>query len=142
MSCFIRRRVWGPVSKLSASPKVHPWYIYLLITIAINFLAPPYTGARKEPDLLIRPDTTWPPSFVIESGWPESKTEFLNDTNLWLVGGAGAVKFVLILQWTRIGKTNCVRGDVELYSLDRNCIPICQQREVLFITDSALGLGT
>ena len=107
MSWFIRRRVWEPVSKLSASPKVHPWYIYLLITIAINFLAPPYTGARKEPDLLIRPDTTWPPSFVIESGWPQSKTEFLNDTNLWLVGGAGAVKFVLILQWTRIGKTNC-----------------------------------
>lgn len=50
---------------------------------------------------------------------------FLNDMNLWLVGGARAVKFMLILQWIRIGKTNCVRGDAELYSLDLNGIPIC-----------------
>lgn len=133
--------MWEPVSKLS-SFKVHPWYIYLLITIAINSFVPPYTGSQKEPDLFVRPDATRLPSFVVESGWSESKTEFLNDMNLWLMGSAGAVKFVLILQWTRIGKTNRVGGDVELYCLDRNGIPICQQREVLFMTDSSLGLRT
>ena len=113
-----------------------------MVHYGLFFFVPPYTGARKEPDFFIRADTTRLPSLFIESGWSESKTEFLNDTNLWLVGGAGAVEFVPILQWTRIGKTNCVSGDVELYSLDRNGIPIFQQREVLFITDSALGLGT
>lgn len=56
------------------------------------FFVLPYTGARNEPDFFVRPDTTRLPSLVIDSGWSESRTMSLNDMNLWLVGGAGAVK--------------------------------------------------
>ena len=111
-----------------------------MITIAIDFFFHPYAGARKEPDFFIRPDKIRLPSFAIESGWSEPRTELLNDVNLWLVGSAGMVKAVLILQWAKVGRTNHVRGDVELYSLGPNGMPICRQKEVLFMIYSSLGL--
>jgi hypothetical protein len=36
---------------------------------------------------------------------------------LWLKGGKGAVKIVLLLKWSKLGNSR-VKGDVELYNLD------------------------
>lgn len=81
----------------------------------MKFLLPPYAGARKEPDLLIRPDNQPLPSIVIESGWSESYTRLMDDVSLWLVGGNGAVNAVLLLNWQTVESTNTVRGVVEVY---------------------------
>lgn len=132
MSWLTYRWAWELVSKLFAL-NVNPWRICLSIALAIDFFRPPYAGSRKEPALFVRPDTIRLPSFAIESGWSESRTELLSDMNLWLVGGAGMVKAVLILQWERVAGTSSVRGDVELYSLDSSGMPIRRQREVLFM---------
>lgn len=140
MSWFIYTPVWALVSFSLPNYKVHPWCTCLLIIIAINSFNPPYAGSIKQPDFFVRPDTIRVPSFIIESGWSESATELLNDMNLWLVGGAGTAKIVLLLKWSKVGNTNRVQGVMELYSLDANGIPIRRQREVthtvhyLFIT--------
>jgi hypothetical protein len=34
------------------------------------------------------------PTFVVETGWSESRTHLLDDMNLWLVSGNGAVRAV------------------------------------------------
>jgi hypothetical protein len=52
--------------------------------------------------------------------------------NLWLVGGNGAVKAVILLIWHKVGSTNTVTGDLEYYTLDRNGLPVLIQRHVIF----------
>ena len=37
--------------------------------------------------------------------------------SLWLKGGAGAVRVVLLFKWSKVAG-NRVKGDVELYNLD------------------------
>lgn len=139
MSWLTYRWAWELVSKPFAL-NVNPWRICLSIALAIDFFRPPYAGSRKEPDLFVRPNTIRLPSFAVESGWSESRAELLSDMKLWLVGSAEMVKAVIILQWEKVKGTNIVRGDVELYSLDPNGMPICQQREVLLMIYPPLGL--
>jgi hypothetical protein len=99
------------------------WLIILTILLAIDFVGGPYSAAIKEPDLLVQPDNERLPSVVIESGWSESMPRLHDDVNLWLVGGGGKVRAVIILRWQRVSNTNQVRGNLELYTLDRNGMP-------------------
>lgn len=52
--------------------------------------------------------------------------------NLWLVGSNGETNLVFILKWKTITGTISVRADLELYTLDRNGMPILQNTEVIF----------
>jgi hypothetical protein len=81
---------------------------------------------------MIRPDNQRLPTLVIESGWSESFPRLRNDLNLWLVGGAGAVKATIILKWQTVTGTNRVRGVAEFYTPDVNGIPVMRQREHIF----------
>ena len=105
--------------------------------LAIKFISGPYSNARKEPDLLVRPDNQLLPSLVIESGWSESLSRLRQDMNLWLVGGQGQVRATIILKWQLVTNTNTVQGDVELYTLDRNGMPYLQQNLIIFPPPSA-----
>lgn len=100
--------------------------------LAIKFIGGPYSNARKEPDLLVHPDNQLLPSLVMESGWSESLSRLRQDVNLWLVGGQGQVRATIIFKWQLVTNTNTVRGDVELYTLDRNGMPRLQQNLVVF----------
>lgn len=90
------------VSALGSSIWLYPSPLTLP---ALSFFEGPYTGARKEPDWLVRPDTLYLPSFVIESGWSECWNRLMDDMNLWLLGGQGKVSAVLILKWEKIGQS-------------------------------------
>lgn len=68
----------------------------------------------------------------MESGWSESLPRLLDDMNLWLVGGGGAVKAIIILKWQTITNTNRVRAIAEFYTQDANGIPVMRQREPIF----------
>ncbi|KAJ5550827.1 hypothetical protein N7461_005525 [Penicillium sp. DV-2018c] len=69
----------------------------------------------------------------MESGWSESFPRLLDDLNLWLVGGAGAVNAAIILQWQTIPGTNRVGwGLAELYTPDVTGTPVMRQRELVF----------
>ncbi|KAI9924864.1 hypothetical protein ASPWEDRAFT_172174 [Aspergillus wentii DTO 134E9] len=91
----------------------------------------PYTGSRKEPDLFIRPGNQRLPSVVIESGWGESMPRLHDDMRLWLVGGNGVVKAVIIIEWHRVAADK-VGGKVEVYTLDGDDAPILRQEEIIF----------
>ena len=105
---------------------------------AINFLYGPYAGARKEPDLMIRAGNLRLPTVVIEAGWSEAWNRLTDDMNIWLVGGNGDVKVVILIKWNKIGRSDRVRGFVEVYSLDPNGMPKLRQTEVLFKTSLPL----
>lgn len=47
----------------------------------------------------------------------------MDDMDLWLVGGAGTPKGVLLLKWQKLSESNRVRGSAELYRLDSQGIP-------------------
>ncbi|KAJ5582588.1 hypothetical protein N7535_001208 [Penicillium sp. DV-2018c] len=103
-----------------------------LVGTTIEFQHAPYAGSRKEPDFLMRPVNQRLPTLVMESGWSESFPRLLGDLNLWLVGGAGAVNAIIILQWQTITGTNRVGGTAELYTPDMNGTPVMRQRELVF----------
>lgn len=54
----------------------------------------------------------------------------MDDMNLLLFGGDGAISAVVILQWRLNRRARLVTGFVELYVRDRNGIPVRRQREV------------
>lgn len=66
----------------------------------------------------------------MESGWSESWNHLMDDMNLLLVGGDGAINAVVILNWQLNRHTRLVSGFVELYVRDRNGMPVRRQREV------------
>ncbi|QKX53153.1 uncharacterized protein TRUGW13939_00229 [Talaromyces rugulosus] len=109
------------VSGLITAAEFH--FLNVFVGTTINFVGGPYSGAIKEPDLLIQPDNQHLPSVIIESGWSESVPRLRDDMNLWLVGGGGKVRAAIILSWQRLSNTNQVRGNLELYTLDRNGMP-------------------
>ncbi|KAK2753696.1 hypothetical protein FQN55_000059 [Onygenales sp. PD_40] len=110
----------------------------------IDFPSPgnPYTGAWKEPDLMIRANNQRMPIFVIESCWPESLARLRDDMSLWLVGGKGTVIGAAILRWELVANTNQVSGVAELYSMDANGIPTVSQRLTVFPTPPAQQAAT
>ena len=57
------------------------------------------------------------PTIVVESGWSEAATRLHDDMRLWLKGGNGQVKVVLLFKWSKI-TNNRVKGNVEVYDLD------------------------
>ncbi|KAK2776701.1 hypothetical protein FQN53_002523 [Emmonsiellopsis sp. PD_33] len=111
---------------------------------AIDFPSPgnPYTGAWKEPDLMIRANNQRMPIFVIGSCWPESLARLRDDMSLWLVGGKGTVIGAAILRWELVANTNQVSGVAELYSMDANGIPTVSQQLTVFPTPPAQQAAT
>ena len=93
-----------------------------------------YSASRKEPDLCIKPVGAALPTVVFESGWSESRRQLHKDRDLWLHGGQGSVKAVIILKWTKRGKK--VRGDVEVFDLGPNGIRSIQ-KEVSLMEDTS-----
>jgi hypothetical protein len=65
----------------------------------------------------------------MESGWSESYNRLLDDMNMLLVGGDGAIQVVVTINWTLNRHTRLVRGFVESYVRDRNGMPVLRQRE-------------
>jgi hypothetical protein len=92
-----------------------------------------YADSQKEPDLLIRADNLRLPKVVIESGWSESWPRLRDDMNLWIVGGNGEVKVVILIKW---GFRPCqgICRTVGVYRPDTNGMPVRRQIEVLFKT--------
>ena len=78
------------------------------------------------------------PTVVIEAGWSEAWNRLTDDMNIWLVGGNGDVEVVILIKWNKIGRSDRVRGFVEVYSLDPNGMPKLRQTEVLFKTSLPL----
>lgn len=66
----------------------------------------------------------------MESGWSESWDQLMDDMNLLLAGGDGAIHAVVILKWQLNRRMRLVSGFVELYVRDRNGMPVHRQREV------------
>ncbi|KAL3449422.1 hypothetical protein BJX65DRAFT_37437 [Aspergillus insuetus] len=97
----------------------------------IHFPHPPYAGSTKEPDVAIKHRRQCVPPIVFETGWSETYQQLLDDMNLWLVGGNGAVKVAVIVNWQLIGGGR-VSGTMEVYGLDRAGMPIRRQTEVIF----------
>lgn len=104
----------------------------LIMIAATEFVGGPYAGSRKEADLFIRPDTTKYPTFVIESCWSESYPQLENDMSLWLVGSQGNCNPVIIIKWTKSDTNNTVKGNLEIYTKDRQGMPHLSQSEVIF----------
>ncbi|KAF4172476.1 hypothetical protein CNMCM8694_001709 [Aspergillus lentulus] len=103
-----------------------------VVGTTVTFNQGPYRGSRKEPDGMIVPVGLIMPTVVLETGWSESRNQLRGDMNLWLVGGNGAVKAVLILTWSKVGTTDTVTGDAEYYTLDWNGMPVLAERHVIF----------
>ncbi|KAK2796500.1 hypothetical protein FQN50_009545 [Emmonsiellopsis sp. PD_5] len=114
-------------------------YLSTRVGTTINFPSPgnPYTGAWKEPDLMIRTHNQRMPIFVFESCWPESLARLRDDMSLWLVGGKGIVIGTAILRWELIANTDQVSGVAEVYSMDANGIPTRSQELTIFPTPPA-----
>ena len=75
---------------------------------------------------MVRVDNVRLPTIVTESGWPESWDNLMDNLNIQLVGGNGAVNVVIrILKWAKAG----VQKDSWKFTLwirmgFRNFIPI------------------
>ncbi|KAF7122027.1 hypothetical protein CNMCM5793_009582 [Aspergillus hiratsukae] len=91
-----------------------------------------YLHSRKIPDLCIKSDDEYHPSFVIEVGWSESHKRLLEDMRLWLEGGAPHVKTVMVIKFTLKKKTNIVRGTAELWSRNPAGRPVRTQKVDIF----------
>jgi len=111
---------WRDSGLLTRDEKRH---LKIRVGTAINFLYGPYAGARKEPDLMIRAGNLRLPTIIMEAGWSEAWNRLTDDMNIWLVGGNGDVKVVILIKWNKIGRSDRVRGFVEVYSLDPNGMP-------------------
>ncbi|KAJ9363747.1 hypothetical protein C8Q69DRAFT_482032 [Paecilomyces variotii] len=100
----------------------------------INHLNGPYTGSRKDPDMLIRHELEPLPSIAIESGWAESLPRLHADMRLWLVGGEPDVQLVIILRWSKISGTPIqrVKGKYEIWERDTANTPYCKDSGAIF----------
>lgn len=92
-----------------------------------------YLNSRKIPDLCIKSDDEYHPSFVIEVGWSESHKRLLEDMRLWLEGGDPHVKTVMVIKFTKKKKTNIVRGIAELWARNPAGRPVRQQQLVSIV---------
>ncbi|KAJ5804299.1 uncharacterized protein N7518_000602 [Penicillium psychrosexuale] len=99
-----------------------------------RFPSGPYINSRMEPDFFFILHGCTFPTVAVECGWSETMQRLHDDLNLLLVGGAGSVKVVIIVQWSKL-TGNRVSGVAELYMCNRYGIPICRQREVIFPHD-------
>ncbi|KAJ5124464.1 uncharacterized protein N7515_008289 [Penicillium bovifimosum] len=106
--------------------------IETLVGTTLEFRSGPYSCSRKEPDFFIRTNNDLLPSLVMESGWSESWNHLMDDMDLLLVGGDGAISAVVILKWQLHPRTRLVSGFVDLYVRDRNGMPVRRQREDVF----------
>ena len=59
------------------------------------------------------------PTIVVEAGWSESFPRLRNDMRLWIRGGAGGVKMVLLFKWFEL-KNKRVEEIVEVYDGNEN----------------------
>ncbi|OJJ40304.1 hypothetical protein ASPWEDRAFT_22499 [Aspergillus wentii DTO 134E9] len=87
----------------------------------MEFVGGRYNNSRKDPDFFLRADDDNLPRFVIESGWSESWTRLLHATNLWLVGGNGKVRAVLVGESWRI-KREPPQGTQQQVTLPRRVL--------------------
>lgn len=116
---------WEQVSYLLILPIKITW----LTSSALEFTRGPYRSSRKEPDWFLRMEDQRLPTLVLESGWSETYHYLLDDLNASLLGGNGAIKSVVILNWTKVPGTQLVQGTVEHYVPGQNRIPVLWQRE-------------
>jgi hypothetical protein len=99
---------------------------------AFKIFQPPYNSSSKEPDFCVLPVGLELPPIVIEAGLSETKQRLQRGKTLWLKGGAGDVKLVLLLKWyKRIN--NRVAGTVKIWELDATRTENLLQSEVLLI---------
>ena len=103
------------------------------LEIAIKGSGPPYVASSKQPDQYVLPADLTMPTIVIESGWSEPAPMLHQDMRLWLRGGGGRVKVVLLFKWDKI-INNRVEGRVEVYDLDAVGIERLIQTEVAIDT--------
>ena len=57
------------------------------------------------------------PTVVVEAGWSEFFPRLRNDMKLWIQGGAGGVKMVLLFKWSQL-KDRRVKAAVEVYDVN------------------------
>lgn len=125
------------------------------IRAAINFRHGPYGGSRQEQDCFIRPShDQYLPSLVLLSGWSESLPQLMQEVDLWMVGGDGDVRAVIVLIWQTLSNQKkdshhhhhhqaIVTGTAELYTLGTNKSatdrrrPVLCQRECVFPAPSS-----
>jgi hypothetical protein len=103
------------------------------LRVAFKNFGPPYTLSSKEPGRCVCPVGLYLPTVVIESGWSESRPRLHNDVNLWLKGGAGAIKIVLLFKWSK-STSGQVRGHVKVHNLDPAGNVNLLQTEVIIIS--------
>ena len=65
--------------------------------IAITGFSGQYTGSRKEVDAYIQLKDERFPKLVIESGFSQRVPALSDRKDLWLLGGAGHVRLVIII---------------------------------------------
>lgn len=89
----------------------------------------------KAPNLAIQNAGIGWPGVVFECGYSQSLNSLLDDAIHWLVGSPGATRAVILVDWRPSRETMTIRGDVALYTLDRDGMPRLRQNEVrLFIS--------
>jgi hypothetical protein len=93
----------------------------------------PYSASRKEPDQCITPAGASLPTIVFECGWSESRSHLHSDRDLWLQGGRGAVRLVIIVKWRKNTASRTVKGDLEVFDLDPQGVVRSLQREVYIL---------
>lgn len=98
----------------------------------------PYASSVKEPDTYFEVEGQQLPSIVVELGWSESKEQLRSDMKLWLVGGAGQVRLVLLPKWSKYGQGK-ISGVIEMWSLDNEGNETLLQTAVSFARDPSLG---
>jgi hypothetical protein len=93
---------------------------------------PPYNSSSKEPDFCVLPEGLDLPTIVIEAGWSETNQRLQRDKALWLRGGAGDVKLVLLVKWYK-RVNDRVAGTAEVWELDATGNENLLQSEVLSV---------
>jgi hypothetical protein len=78
------------------------------------------------------------PTIIVESGWTESLPQLHRDMSLWLKGGAGTVRMVLLFKWTELTNKR-VKGIVEVHTLDAAGNESLIQTEVIIINRSNIA---
>ena len=89
-----------------------------------------YAGSSKEPDFSISHQHLNFPHLVVESGWSESFPRLRNDKNLWINGGGGKVRVVLLFKWSA-RLNNRVAGVIEVWVGDAAGNDSLAQTEVM-----------
>lgn len=112
MSIKVLTLTWAQVSHNNLLRYSSRQYCTVLNFKAFTGFPGIYTGASKEPDLLIRPDTDNFPSVVVESGWSESWPHLQADMRLWF--SAPNINYVILLKWTKLSN-NKVKGRIEVW---------------------------